>query len=194
MATPEYTPKRKRRLADDIFGLVPLQSSDRFNFGLLLPLPMKVGSGRQRKDAGHLHQSLGLLMLPDAHHKFILQISTDFHFEEDDDPTTPGGQVISEKLVNQWHGTLFKGVSDDDMSDEETLVLKNPFLGDDDDAVINKRPVVKHKSNPFAESDDEVDYSTHLELYNHRTGERKQVRLTAAQQKIKPKRLDFSNI
>lgn len=213
MHTPEYTPKRKRKVPDDIFALLHHDSHhDRFNFGLLLPLPLTVGSGRApgRKDAGHLAPSMPL---PEAHHAFISQISSDFYFEEDigndlivaENPTTPGPQVITESLVDQWHGKLFKQVDssseDDDDSDDDNWGtdapkrLKNPFLEDSSSSSTSK-PARQRRSNPFALSPvaEPVDYLTHLEMVNNRTGERKVVRLSAAQQKHKPKRLDFSNI
>lgn len=39
-----------------------------------------------------------------------------------------------------------------------------------------------------------VDYSTHLELVNHRTGERKIEELTEEQRALRPKKLDFSQV
>lgn len=211
MHTPEYTPKRKRKFADDIFALLHHESHhDRFNFGVLLPLPLTIGSGRVigRKDAGHLAPSMPL---PEAHHAFILKISPDFLFEEEVGPelvtpNTPGPQMITEELVDQWHGKLFKQVdssseedndSDDDWGSElkKPKQLKNPFVESSSSSIVTQTKR-QRRVNPFALSPvaEPVDYLTHLEMVNNRTGERKVVRLSAAQQKHKPKRLDFSNI
>lgn len=210
LPTPEFTPKRKRRVPEDIFGDTP--AADRFNFGLLLPLPLTIGSGRAgpspRKDAGHLlGHPVSVAPLPEAHHAFILKISQDFHFEEEEVPATPGNQLISEQLVKQWHGTLYRFdlLLEEENSDEEWTTtkmsklpakreLRNPFIEDPSQApaATKARPV--RGGNPFDPKHQEVDYSTHMELVNHRTGARKVVKLDAAQQKIKPKKLDFSNI
>lgn len=102
--------------------------------------------------------------------------------------STPGGQLITEEKVKMWHGNSFHAgfSSDEEEFSGPAPKLVNPF-------VSGPEPAAKKLKNPFAEVAD-VDYSTHNEYINHRTGERKVEELLESQRKVKPKRIDFSGI
>lgn len=113
-------------------------------------------------------------------------------------PLTPRKQVISDKLVADWYDkSTREDVSNVSFSDYEEMKsqsqstkLPNPF----DE---NEMPAPKASSednNPFAESGKSIDYATHMELVNNRTGKRTVVELTEEQKQIKPKKLDFSGL
>lgn len=70
-------------------------------------------------------------------------------------------------------------VSENEIRNIPKVKLHNPFIAQ----VILKETHTEPS---------EIDYSIHLELVNHRTGERKIKELNAEQRGIKPRRLDFS--
>ena len=109
-------------------------------------------------------------------------------------PQTPVGQLIDEEIVYKWHGKSFN--SDYSTDDEahyrdniETEDMENPFVSPS----THQLPQFKPPFTPKAKNQSNVDYSTHMELVNNKTGERSVVALLHEQASIKPKRLDFSS-
>lgn len=105
-------------------------------------------------------------------------------------PETPHKQLINEEKIQNWHGkTQVKYFNEEDNEDIDTILLSkkelvNPFLADN-----SKTNISITKPNTSS-----VNYDTHLELINNKTGEKKIIKLTENQAKIKPKKLDFSSI
>lgn len=233
--TPEFTPQRspkshrkKKTAAEDILR-TPSQSAfdaasqspprtSEFSFGLFLPTPSTVGTGRKISTA-----PLKALRTPAIlSFSTLAKLNENLHFEEDDSDTTPllhdlkssppleeaskpllqlstpKGQLIDDTKVNYWHGKSFNSKFDsDDESDGEIIVpqveVVNPFISNTDEPVKPTRAPI----NPFAsptQHSKSVDYSTHVEYVNNRTGERRIVKLLEKQSQIKPKRLNFANI
>ncbi|ODV70238.1 hypothetical protein HYPBUDRAFT_4127 [Hyphopichia burtonii NRRL Y-1933] len=121
-------------------------------------------------------------------------------------PSTPGPQLIDEETINHWHGKSFNNEfsSDDELSDEDffptSITLENPFIQDSPPRFkSHSTPTIKVK-NPFdSESSPilgkgQIDYSTHAEYINNKTGAVRIVKLLERQMKIKPKKLDFSSL
>lgn len=113
-------------------------------------------------------------------------------------PNTPGHQLIDDDKINRWHGTSFKNrfdFDDEDVDDDEdfksTKPLVNPFLADSTNSSKNINLLRNH--NPFNPSKPEIDYNTHAEYVNNKTGEKRVVKLLERQANIKPKKLDFSS-
>ncbi|SGZ54240.1 CIC11C00000002780 [Sungouiella intermedia] len=203
--TPDFTPHRsprsvrkKRPNFDDLFAL-----STHMEMGMFLPNHASVGSGR--KLASPMKSLKAPLALDLSE---LSQINENLTFEEDpyDDsimlsPTklprrkkqallnTPGGQLITDEKVKMWHGDSYhSGFSSDEESEfgAPGPKLINPF-------VTSTEPPAKKVKNPFNNTT-EIDYSTHNEFINHRTGERKVEALLESQRKFKPKKIDFSGI
>lgn len=119
---------------------------------------------------------------------------------------TPKGKIIDDRLVNEWHG---KSLNNEFSSDEEFLDYENMMLDNDIlDANIN-RPSKTNKEqihNPFGSAPFNlntktnipttpvVDYSTHAEYFNNKTGERIVRELTEDEKRIKPKKLSFEPV
>lgn len=162
---------------------------------MLIPAHSTVGSGRK------LVSPFKTLKAPiSLDFSELSKINENLTFEEDEDidsvpdspsrrprkrnvVSTPGKQIITDETVNNWHGKSFKCFSSDESdSDTEEAKLENPFLSSSRGA----------KSSSFRKSD--VDYSTHIEYFNHRTGERRVEELLESQKKFKPKKIDFSGI
>lgn len=233
--TPDFTPQKSPRIQrkkniESIFTPVSDTSNSGANsstntgsnlslhpdsFGLLLPTPSTVGSGRK--------YNANSVKLKPATLKFdtLLLLNDSLKFESDDEdetfqnsmlksptpiklknpfvdqntkppkfelkkpqmaPQTPKKQLIDDDKINDWHGQS-KYFSDDDIDVDEVLSsrkpLVNPFVGP-----------VKTQSTYRPKLD--VDYRTHLELVNNKTGEKKVVKLLDRQVNIRPKKLDFS--
>lgn len=116
---------------------------------------------------------------------------------------TPKGKIINESLVNAWHGKSLNNdfSSDDELSDYENMMLKNDILENNANrpAKTNRQQI----HNPFGSAPFNlntktniptgpvVDYSTHAEYYNNKTGERIIRELTEEEKQIKPKKLNF---
>lgn len=101
-------------------------------------------------------------------------------------PLTPGKQIITEDQVRQWHensGRL-EFVMAQDWTDEKSELV-NPFT-DSAPSAESRRHSRKSKSD--------VNYDTHMELINHRTGERIVEPLSPSQKLLRPRRIDFSQI
>lgn len=212
--TPDFTPQRsprsgrRKRLSVDLLELAgPLE-----HMGMFLPKNSTVGSGR--KSLSPMKSLKAPLALELAE---MLRINENLAFEEDFDesilqsPTkksrgnhggnprgrprgrdarenpaglqTPGGQIITLEKVQLWHGHSYKNAfSSDEESGGEELV--NPFVS----GKTSRKPA----RSVFGAR--EVDYSTHNEYVNHKTGERKIEPLLESQKKFKPKKIDFLGI
>lgn len=102
-------------------------------------------------------------------------------------PETPHKQLINDEKIQSWHGKSLKYFDDDDDFDsilQSKTEMANPFLSTNVNSNINI-------SKPAKSS---VNYDTHLELINNKTGEKKVIKLTEHQASIKPKKLNFSSI
>lgn len=76
--------------------------------------------------------------------------------------------------------------------------LPNPFLTSESSPSVKEQHSLE-LSNPFLDNKEndlkqKVDYNTHMELINNKTGQRKVVKLTKNQMKIKPKKLSFEGL
>lgn len=215
--TPEFTPQqspnrsqRKRKVfPDDIFKDATSSSTtlgEKLTFGLLLPSPSTVGSGRKAIN------KLRLSNASDGSRSNKLDtmaiLNEGINFEEDIDeqidatpikePLTPSIQIINDDLVDHWHGKSYNNQfsSDEELSDTELEVkeLYNPFK---DSSPKIAKGTTKRGSNPFQDTfgspKDEIDYRTHMELINGKTGIKRVVKLTSRQSKMVPKKLDFSS-
>lgn len=192
--TPQKSPRRRRKLiVEELFALQD-------HMGQLLPNHAMAGSGRKLAAPKHLRGALDFDQLSLIHSNLDFEEDL-FELELLASPTkkrnvrtlqpavteTPGRQLITDEKVEQWHGKSFNtGFFSDDESDTEVAptALQNPFLA----SYVPK----KKTSNPFGKP--QVDYSTHMELINHRTGERKVEVLTEEQKQFKPKKIDFSQV
>ncbi|OBA20749.1 hypothetical protein METBIDRAFT_43864 [Metschnikowia bicuspidata var. bicuspidata NRRL YB-4993] len=202
--TPRRSPRSKRKKLSFERILPPTES-----FNALLPNHGLVGSGRKHASTATAQPKLsGVFGLAE-----IFEINNNLDFEQDlpDSPSkrgrprkqvpeTPGKQLITEEKVHSWHGNAFRASfsSDEDESDAEATSiarLANPFLESKDAAADAPQLSRGHRQfNPFSSDKSAVDYSTHMELINHRTGERKVEVLLEEQRKFKPKKLNFSGI
>lgn len=202
LQTPEITPRssRKKKPINDL-----LVSSEPIS--LLIPNHLTVGSGRRSLGSTKMLKPPPLLDFAE-----LSRLNLNLTFEEDDfasnaldqglDPegvfaspskpprkkslvfSTPGRQIITQELVEEWHGKS-RGHFSSDEDENSTTPLVNPFL--EGKKSIQKRKTVFQSKSP-------VDYATHSEFLNHRTGERKVVELTSEQREIGPRRLDFSGL
>lgn len=205
-ATPPrsfLSPKSSTRLAkhslDNFFVDSRLQP-------LFLPTPLTVGSGRKAKQLFGLPEpstrSKSLTASLQAIANEDTDIScrefpskTDFVAEEtfsnipafknstpftEAAPSTP--PQYSEPLVSNFSDSEddIQIVKISDLSKIPRKKLKNPFI-EDLSSPHHARPE-KHN----------LDLSTHMEMVNHRTGERRVEKLTAEQQRFKPRKLDFA--
>ena len=140
------------------------------------------------------------------------------------EPLTPGKQIIDDVKIKQWHGKLFnkydldssdgeeeekeKGEENEekarekeqDFADGRIMTLEqtkriprarlpNPFLEDTKEKQMNKK-----LDREIRDEKTTVNYNTHMELYNNKTGERKVLKLTKSQMKYKPKKLTFEGL
>lgn len=160
--TPRFTPQKSpRRRPDQLAPADPIKG--------LIPTHSTVGSGRHKLKAPISFSEYG----PDAS-------PTRLRRKRMDILRTPGAQLITDDLVEKWHGKLrapsdseSDGESHESHESRESRVPVNPFLG---------APTKRHEIQSL------VDYSTHAE-YVSKTGERTVVELTEEQRRIKPKRL-----
>lgn len=236
LASPDPTPyksprkthrRRKSHVSEAEVGLFETPARDS-SFGLFLPTPSTVGSGRKSGTARpHLKP-------PPVSIEAIAALNDNLHFEDDSDdatttqysdvfslppkqasfifssnlkaqpkmayepespskghrkmPMTPRKQMIDDELINEWHG---KSRNDTFIADEvevnelraQRKELTNPFVS---------VPGSSSRLTHVPKSD--VDYSTHAEYINSRTGEKKVVELLERQRQIRPKKLDFSSV
>lgn len=200
--TPEVTPhksprKRKRVFDNQLFGLSE-------SISLLLPNHAVIGSGRRPMGSRTLKEPILLDPIGRPKCDRVVEAKLEDHMGKPDFATdqlsqgvlaTPGKQMITPEKVAFWHGTSFKaGFSSDEDSDDETATspLVNPFV--EPRAAGTKPRKMTRGANPFASSKQLVNFDTHMELINHRTGERRVELLLDSQRKFKPKKLDFSGI
>ncbi|KAG7661859.1 uncharacterized protein J8A68_004634 [[Candida] subhashii] len=209
--TPEHkitSPFRRKKKSHDILRLDDEGSNIKNTFGLLLPTPSTVGSGR--KAAGSTLHSVSLVP-PKFDIESLAKLSRSMNFEEELDhavnstPNTPGRQIIDDKTVDEWYGKSanndFSSSEEEYENDEITTFEEakrlprhrpsNPFL---ENATISNYPIQKER-NPFIDSNHKsVNYDTHMEMINNKTGKRRVIKLSKAQMKIKPKKLNFGNL
>lgn len=186
--TPQKSPSKvglgsqRKRNFNDVFIEPNAQANEKLPMGLFLPSPRIVGSGRNGK---HLPNKT----------------------EVREAPSTPGKQVINEEMVRQWHDNSDDEESVEVMTLEETAKipkanLPNPFLNSDNSSKVDDKKdkfSLHDLSNPFLDNKENkprenTDYNTHMELINNKTGQRKVVKLTKNQMKIKPKKLSFEGL
>lgn len=180
--SPSKTNSHRKRNFNDIFVDTNTQSCEKLPMGLFLPSPRIVGSGRNGKH---------------------LPVSNNRSEVREEPPTTPGKQVINEEMVKQWHNTSDDEEEVEIMTLEETkkipkVHLPNPFLTSESSPSVKEQHSLE-LSNPFLDNKEndlkqKVDYNTHMELINNKTGQRKVVKLTKNQMKIKPKKLSFEGL
>jgi hypothetical protein len=101
-------------------------------------------------------------------------------------PQTPGKQVITQNLVNDWHQEEPKYEKANYNAIKSTQVkLTNPFIYNKE----NNHGTIKTTNSNV----NPINYATHMEKVNNKTGERVVEKLSKKQQAIKPKKLDFSS-
>lgn len=173
--SPFLSPRSKKRSKDVIDPHNPLSHASVF-----LPTPLTVGTGRKIKNYS------GSSIQPSARSKSLtasLQALSTPHIHAAT-PTTP-----PLKIIRQVRPPKLRSYEDSDDEDHVQIVdysvvdrlprqkLENPFLG----------PKISVQAASPA-----VDYSTHMELINHTTGEKKVQELTEEQRRFKPRRLVFT--
>lgn len=235
LASPDPTPyksprkthrRRKSHVSEAEMKLFETPARDS-SFGMFLPTPSTVGSGRKSGTARpHLKP-------PPVSIEAIAALNDNLHFEDDSDeatttqysdvfslppkrtsfifssnlkaqpkttyepespskehrksiPMTPRKQMIDDELINEWHGKSRKDTyiaEEEEVNElrEQRKELTNPFIS---------APGSSSRLAHVSKSD--VDYSTHAEYINSRTGEKKVVELLERQRQIRPKKLDFS--
>ena len=139
-------------------------------FGLLLPSPSTIGSGR-------CHNSFTQAPPP----LFDLKKVNEFKV-----PKTPAKQIIDNSRTKESENEDDWEVMDiDEVAKIPRAKLRNPFI----DTFEPTSPITPEES-----TGDRINYDTHMELINSKTGKKRVVKLTKNQMKIKPKRLSFDNI
>lgn len=125
---------------------------------------------------------------------------------DDEQIATPKRRIIDDSLVNEWHGKSLNNEfsSDEELLDYENIMLNNEIL----DSNTNKPSKTNKEqiANPFGSAPFNlntktniptgpvVDYSTHAEYVNNKTGERIVRELTEDEKRIKPKKLSFEPV
>ncbi|CAX42896.1 conserved hypothetical protein [Candida dubliniensis CD36] len=160
--TPQKSPCKTRKNLD-------LFTSNE-KFGVLLPSPSTIGSGR-------CHNSFTQAPPP----LFDLKKVNEFKV-----PRTPAKQIIDDSRAKESENEDDWEVMDiDEVAKIPREKLKNPFI----DTYEPPSPLTHEKNNEGS-----INYDTHMELINNKTGKKRVVKLTKNQMKIKPKRLSFDNI
>lgn len=182
--TPTFTPKKKRTHTHGIS-----KSSIRpISLGLQLALAQEEWSSEDES--------------PTANNRLQIPQSGSLN-NASSLTTTPKGKVISDELVERWHGKSINkdSASDSEWSDYENLMLKKEILDIDSDGNLSCNRQI---NNPFITTPLDtgtkinipkspvIDYSTHAEYYNNKTGERIIRELTKEERRIKPKKLDLT--
>jgi hypothetical protein len=112
-------------------------------------------------------------------------------------PRTPAAQLISEEVVLRWHGKSFNSdVSTDDEGRDRigASAVENPFVSPrrpPKRGAPARAPERSPERSPECAPECAPKCASHMEMLNHRTGERTWVPLLPQQAAIKPKRLDF---
>ncbi|EMG45357.1 hypothetical protein SBY92_001012 [Candida maltosa Xu316] len=138
-------------------------------FGILLPSPSTIGSGRSH--------SL-FTQAPPPPPIFDMKKINEFKV-----PTTPRKQIVYEPKLDVEDEDDWEIMDLDDVEKIPRTEMVNPFIDNGE----SKTTIHQNVSN-------EVNYDTHMELINNKTGKKRLVKLTKNQMKIKPKRLSFDNI
>lgn len=220
--TPEFTPRksprrqtRKRKTsADEIFMHTDSLNKDSTSqFGLFLPNPSTIGSGRKVTIHNKTPKATDINL--DGIASF--QVKNDYeninkkdemdviatNSESSSIPNTPKLSIINEDLVNHWHGKSFNNTYSSDEDDTEVMgipitkkALRNPFISNLKEETTKNKNTIINTFNPFI--DNQVDNETqdklrtHIEYVNNVTGEKKMVKMSPRQALYKPKKLDFS--
>lgn len=218
-ATPHFSPRRRRKDTPDVmFNLFSPErtahdSLPRFSFGPLIPGHSTVGTGRTQVQG---RARISIFSQPklyagesDLDGEPMPEIDSSEPVPHSSSetprrldgksevfpPQTPGKQLITESLVKHWHGSSNNGFSSDEEDIDQVKSRRtkpeNPFI---DTKTSTSPPPLAPAKNIFAphNSAPQINYNTHMELVNHRTGARRIVKLSSRQSQIKPKKLDFS--
>lgn len=226
--TPEFTPhkNRKRKQIDTIgnsrggFLQSPEQLATEPSFGMFLPTPSTVGSGRRVSPTKVLKAPPVLDFSKITQFDDILAHEEEQDMEQDieDDDEDVHRLLMNEKLQQQPKRNILANLKMALKSEPQTpsrqliddnLVKQwhgksfNDGESSDDD-FGNDHIVSSPIANPFMNSSaqkspmsyrkTDVDYSTHVEYIHNKTGQKKVVRLLDYQMSLKPKKLNFSNI
>ncbi|WPK26546.1 hypothetical protein PUMCH_003904 [Australozyma saopauloensis] len=102
-------------------------------------------------------------------------------------PSTPQKQMITEEKAREWHLPEKKNdfLTEEDWAGPKNT-LRNPFLS----SSSSSSPSRKTRGQNM----DLVNFDTHIELINHRTGERHVEELSPEQKQLRPRKIDFSAI
>lgn len=182
--SPFISPKLARRNAKDAIYASHAETNA---FSHILPTPLTVGTGRRAKCAP-------FPIVPSAKSKSLtaslraVSDEPDMALQaspvlEQELPVTPPPKVVLEQKP-QFESAFdsdddVQVVSVDLLKNIPRYRMKNPFVGG----------VPAFNLPPPKNS---IDLSTHMELINHRTGERKIETLTEEQRRFKPKKLVFA--
>ena len=219
--TPDITPQKRKRNREYQKGSVskPIHATPRLTRPLEAILPSLLdtcGSKTKRYSFTKKIRPMSLGLQLSLAQEELSSEDTDIETNYDSQTTphtenirneekmaTPKGKIIDESLVNAWHGKSLNNnfSSDDELSDYENMKLKNDIIENN-----TNRPAKNNRQqihNPFGSApfnlntktniptSPVVDYSTHAEYYNNKTGERIIRELTEDEQRIKPKKLNF---
>ncbi|RCK55285.1 hypothetical protein Cantr_04795 [Candida viswanathii] len=163
-ATPQKSPSKSKKNLD-------LFISNNEKFGILLPSPSTIGSGR-------CHNSTLSQGPPPP--VFDMKKLNEFKV-----PGTPKRQIITEPTLpesddeDDWELTTMSEVDKIPRAN-----VSNPFIDNGE-----SRPTA-----PAPSHHNGINYDTHMELINNKTGKKRIVKLTKNQMKIKPKKLSFDGI
>lgn len=199
--TPMKSPRRSKSASKDHISieLSPMR--------LFTKKSSTVGSGRYLTP---LQKLFSIFDLQEVHN--VPSLILDNEDDEDDDhiynnpPKTPTKNLITDRVVEKWHNEHLAQIAEEIDDEEETEIyreqLPNPFVEKKTITIINpfnKKPV--QMANPFNPSNgkqrcprQQIDYSTHMELINPKTGARIVRELSESEKSIKPKKLDFSHL
>lgn len=184
--SPFLSPRSSKKRAKD---LIDPHNDSTYASSVFLPTPLTVGTGRKIK-------TLNFALQPSTRSKSLtatLQALSLPKLEESpsflpERPSTPPLKMITAEMREH---NRFRRRNDAESDDEDDIQvvdfnfvrqiprhrMDNPFLGP------------KHSVQP---TQGKIDYSTHTELINHLTGERKVQELTEEQRLFKPRKLVFT--
>lgn len=177
LLTPGPTPRhssRKRKELGDAINIVPSSGSQRTLFP---PTPSTIGSGRSK--VNHILISpLRKLEDEDSSTNFNTKRKLKFELDEEEEEEdeliggkTPGAQLITDKLINQWNNEF-----PIDESDEAEFITKKPLVN----------PFVTKNSGPVMKRN--LPKQTEITLINKK-GEKIIRKLTQEESNYKPKNL-----
>lgn len=179
LLTPGPTPRhssRKRKELGDAINIVPSSGTQRTLFP---PTPSTIGSGRSK--VNHILISpLRKSEDEDVTSTFSTKRKLKFELDEEDDEDekvesigqkTPGAQLITEKLINQWNNEIPV-----DESDGEEFITRKPLVN----------PFMTKSSGPAIKRN--LPKQTEITLINKK-GEKIIRKLTEEESNYKPKNL-----